>query len=64
VAVSFETQEYTADVDPIGTLRLLEAIRFLGLEGKTRFYQPSTSEPYGLASTYAWFWGNETDSMR
>ncbi|WP_341486793.1 GDP-mannose 4,6-dehydratase [Pararhizobium sp. A13] len=47
VAVSFETPEYTADVDAIGTLRLLEAIRFLGLEGKTRFYQASTSELYG-----------------
>ena len=42
VAVSFETPEYTADVDAIGTLRLLEAIRFLGLEKKTRFYQAST----------------------
>jgi GDPmannose 4,6-dehydratase len=48
VAVSFETPEYTADVDAVGTLRLLEAIRFLGLEGKTRFYQASTSELYGL----------------
>jgi GDPmannose 4,6-dehydratase len=48
VAVSFETPEYTADVDAIGTLRLLEAIRFLGLEGKTKFYQASTSELYGL----------------
>ena len=48
VAVSFETPEYTADVDAIGTLRLLEAIRFLGLEKKTRFYQASTSELYGL----------------
>ena len=48
VAVSFETPEYTADVDAIGTLRLLEAIRFLGLENKTRFYQASTSELYGL----------------
>ena len=48
VAVSFETPEYTADVDGIGTLRLLEAIRFLGLEKKTRFYQASTSELYGL----------------
>ncbi len=48
VAVSFEVPEYTADVDAIGTLRLLEAIRFLGLEGKTRFYQASTSELYGL----------------
>ena len=47
VAVSFETPEYTADVDAIGTLRLLEAIRFLGLEGHTRFYQASTSELYG-----------------
>ncbi|MFV1594542.1 GDP-mannose 4,6-dehydratase, partial [Phaeobacter sp. JH20_31] len=42
VAVSFEAPEYTADVDGIGTLRLLEAIRFLGLEKKTRFYQAST----------------------
>jgi GDPmannose 4,6-dehydratase len=48
VAVSFEAPEYTADVDAIGTLRLLEAIRFLGLEEKTRFYQASTSELYGL----------------
>lgn len=48
VAVSFEAPEYTADVDGIGTLRLLEAIRFLGLTKKTRFYQASTSELYGL----------------
>jgi len=48
VAVSFEAPEYTADVDALGTLRLLEAIRFLGLEQKTRFYQASTSELYGL----------------
>lgn len=48
VAVSFESPEYTADVDAIGTLRILEAIRFLGLEKKTRFYQASTSELYGL----------------
>jgi GDPmannose 4,6-dehydratase len=47
VAVSFEAPEYTADVDAIGTLRLLEAIRFLGLEKTTRFYQASTSELYG-----------------
>jgi GDPmannose 4,6-dehydratase len=48
VAVSFEAPEYTADVDAMGTLRLLEAIRFLGLEEHTRFYQASTSELYGL----------------
>ncbi|KXA74045.1 GDP-mannose 4,6-dehydratase [Bordetella hinzii] len=48
VAVSFESPEYTADVDALGTLRLLEAIRFLGLEKTTRFYQASTSELYGL----------------
>lgn len=48
VAVSFELPEYTADVDGIGTLRILEAIRLLGLEKKTRFYQASTSELYGL----------------
>lgn len=48
VAVSFESPEYTADVDAIGTLRLLEAIRTLGLEKKTKFYQASTSELYGL----------------
>ncbi|MEL6168577.1 MAG: GDP-mannose 4,6-dehydratase [Pseudomonadota bacterium] len=47
VAVSFQAPEYTADVDAIGTLRLLEAIRFLGLEDRTRFYQASTSELYG-----------------
>ena len=48
VAVSFEQPEYVADADGIGTLRLLEAIRILGLEKKTRFYQASTSELYGL----------------
>ncbi|WP_075772097.1 GDP-mannose 4,6-dehydratase [Aerophototrophica crusticola] len=47
VAVSFETPEYTANADGIGTLRVLEAIRILGLEKKTRFYQASTSELYG-----------------
>ena len=48
VQVSFETPEYTANADGLGTLRLLEAIRILGLEEKTRFYQASTSELYGL----------------
>jgi GDPmannose 4,6-dehydratase len=48
VAVSFEAPEYTADVDALGTLRILEAIRFLGLEKNARFYQASTSELYGL----------------
>ena len=48
VAVSFESPEYTADVDALGTLRMLEAIRFLGLDKKTKFYQASTSELYGL----------------
>ena len=48
VAVSFESPEYTADVDAIGALRLLEAIRFLGLQKETKFYQASTSELYGL----------------
>jgi GDPmannose 4,6-dehydratase len=48
VAVSFESPEYTADVDALGPLRILEAIRILGLEKKTRFYQASTSELYGL----------------
>jgi GDPmannose 4,6-dehydratase len=48
VAVSFESPEYTADVDGLGTVRLLEAIRLLGLEKKTRFYQASSSELYGL----------------
>lgn len=48
VAVSFESPEYTADVDALGTLRLLEAVRILGLEKKTKFYQASTSELYGL----------------
>ena len=48
VAVSFEVPEYTADVDALGTLRLLEAVRFLGLESTTRFYQAATSELYGL----------------
>ena len=49
VKVSFETPEYTANTDALGTLRLLEAIRILGLVGKTKFYQASTSELYGLA---------------
>lgn len=49
VQVSFETPEYTANCDALGTLRLLEAIRILKMEGKTRFYQASTSELYGLA---------------
>lgn len=48
VKVSFETPEYTANADAIGTLRLLEAIRILGLENKTKFYQASTSEMFGL----------------
>ena len=48
VAVSFEEPEYTANSDALGTLRILEAIRILGLEGKSRFYQASTSELYGL----------------
>lgn len=48
VAVSFESPEYTTDVDALGTLRILEAVRFLGLNSKTRFYQASTSELYGL----------------
>src|SRR6185503_5812825 len=48
VKVSFDTPEYTANADGIGTLRLLEAIRILGLEGKTRIYQASTSELYGM----------------
>jgi GDPmannose 4,6-dehydratase len=48
VAVSFEVPEYTADVDGLGTLRILEAVRLLGLEKKTRIYQASTSELYGL----------------
>ena len=47
VQVSFETPEYTANSDAVGTLRLLEAIRILGLEDKTKFYQASTSELYG-----------------
>jgi len=47
VAVSFETPEYTANADAIGTLRLLEAVRILGLVGKTRFYQAATSEMFG-----------------
>ena len=58
VAVSFESPEYTADVDGMGTLRLLEAIRLLGLEKKTRFYQASTSELY--VSVFKWF---ETDGL-
>ena len=49
VAVSFEEPEYTADSDALGALRLLEAIRILGMEKKTRFYQASTSELYGKA---------------
>lgn len=49
VGISFETAEYTSDIDGIGTLRILEAIKFLGLTKKTKFYQASTSELYGLA---------------
>ena len=52
VQVSFETAEYTANADGLGTLRLLEAIRLLGLTGKTRFYQASTSELYGKAQAF------------
>ena len=52
VAVSFETPEYTANADALGTLRLLEAIRILGLENKTRFYQASTSEMYGKVQEF------------
>jgi GDPmannose 4,6-dehydratase len=52
VQVSFETPEYTANADAIGTLRLLEAVRILGLVGKTRFYQASTSELYGHAQAF------------
>jgi len=50
VGVSFESPEYTADVDAVGTLRLLEAVRFLGMQDRVRFYQASTSELYGLVS--------------
>ena len=50
VAVSFESPEYTADIDALGALRILEAIRLLGLEKKTRYYQASTSELYGLVA--------------
>jgi len=52
VAVSFESPEYTADVDAMGTLRLLEAIRLLGMQDKTKFYQASTSELFGLVQDY------------
>lgn len=52
VAVSFETPEYAADVDGVGTLRLLEAVRILGLENRTRIYQASTSELYGLVQEF------------
>jgi GDPmannose 4,6-dehydratase len=53
VVVSFESPEYTADVDGMGTLRMLEAIRLLGLAKKTRFYQASSSELYGLVQVGA-----------
>jgi GDPmannose 4,6-dehydratase len=52
VQVSFETPEYSANADALGTLRILEAIRLLGLEKKTRFYQASTSELYGMAQEF------------
>jgi len=52
VAVSFESPEYTSDVDALGTLRVLEAIRFLGLKNKTKFYQASSSELYGLVQEF------------
>ena len=51
VAVSFETPEYTANVDALGTLRILEAINFWNLKRKTKFYQASTSELYGMTSS-------------
>ena len=53
VQVSFETPEYTANADALGTLRLLEAIRILGMEERVRFYQASTSELYGMAQETA-----------
>lgn len=53
VGVSFETPEYTANADGIGTLRLLEAVRLLGLSEKTRIYQASTSELYGFTGSAA-----------
>src|SRR5438046_9206835 len=52
VGVSFESPEYTANADAVGVLRLLEAIRILGMEKETRFYQASTSELYGLAQEF------------
>ena len=52
VQVSFETAEYTANVDAFGTLRFLEAVRTLGMQNRTRFYQASTSELYGLAQSF------------
>jgi len=52
VGVSFETPEYTANADALGTLRILEAMRILGLEKETRFYQASTSEMFGKAQEY------------
>ena len=55
VKVSFDSPEYVANVDGLGTLRILEAVRILGLEKKTRIYQASTSEPYGAAKIYG-FW--------
>jgi len=61
VAVSFETPEYTANTDALGPLRLLEAIRILGLEKKTRFYQASTSEMFGNTATAP---QNETTPFR
>src|SRR5207237_116849 len=55
VGVSFESPEYTANADALGVLRLLEAIRILGMEKETRFYQASTSELYGLAKLYGYW---------
>ena len=55
VQVSFETPEYTANADALGTLRLLEAMRILGLEKAARFYQASTPLAEGLAATYRWY---------
>ena len=52
VAVSFESPEYTADIDALGTLRLLEAIRLLGMTNKVKFYQASTSELYGMVQKF------------
>ena len=64
VKVSFDTPEYTANADGIGTLRILEAVRLLGMEKKTKIYQASTSELYGLVQAAMAFFREATKALK